>query len=154
MTPEGRTGIVVTPSRHSVDETVERRQGMLRAKGITLFALIDHSGEAERVGITMRPTRLLIFGSSRAGTPLMLAAPSIAIDLPLTILVWEDGQGKAGCLTTARRIYRNVTAFHTSFYPISPEQDSYLPTRASSGHPSGQSGSSWRSARAGALRQM
>jgi uncharacterized protein (DUF302 family) len=93
MTPENRTGIVVTPSRHSVDETVERLQGMLKAKGITLFALIDHSGEAKRVGIEMRPTKLLIFGSPKAGTPLMLAAPSIAIDLPLKILVWEDGQG-------------------------------------------------------------
>jgi uncharacterized protein (DUF302 family) len=94
MTPVGRSGIVVTPSRHSVDETVERLQGMLRAKGITLFALIDHSGEAERVGIKMPPTKLLIFGSPKAGTPLMLAAPSIAIDLPLKILVWEDGQGQ------------------------------------------------------------
>jgi uncharacterized protein (DUF302 family) len=95
MTPVERSGIVVTPSRHSVDETVERLHGMLRAKGITLFALIDHGGEAERVGIKMRPTKLLIFGSPKAGTPLMLAAPSIAIDLPLKILVWEDGQGKS-----------------------------------------------------------
>ena len=94
MSPMGRSGIVVTPSRHSVDETVERLQGMLRAKGITLFALIDHSGEAERVGIKMRPTKLLIFGNPKAGTPLMMAAPSTAIDLPLKILVWEDGQGK------------------------------------------------------------
>jgi uncharacterized protein (DUF302 family) len=94
MTSVERSGIVVTPSRHSVDETVERLQGMLRAKGIALFALIDHSGEAERVGIEMRPTKLLVFGSPKAGTPLMLAAPSIALDLPLKILVWEDGQGK------------------------------------------------------------
>jgi uncharacterized protein (DUF302 family) len=93
MTPENRTGIVVTPSRHSVDETVERLQGILKAKGITLFALIDHSGEAKQVGIDMRPTKLLIFGSPKAGTPLMLAAPSIALDLPLKILVWEDGRG-------------------------------------------------------------
>jgi uncharacterized protein (DUF302 family) len=94
MTPVERSGIVVTPSRHSVDETVERLQEMLQAKGITLFALIDHSGEAKRVGIDMRPTKLLIFGSPKAGTPLMLAAPSIALDLPLKILIWEDGQGK------------------------------------------------------------
>jgi uncharacterized protein (DUF302 family) len=94
MTSEGRSGMVVTPSRHSVDETVERLKGMLRAKAITLFALIDHSGEAERVGIQMHPTKLLIFGDPRAGTPLMLAAPTIAIDLPLKILVWEDGQGR------------------------------------------------------------
>src|SRR5580693_593882 len=94
MTSEGPSGMVVTPSRHSVDETVERLKGMLKAKAITLFALIDHSGEAARVGIQMHPTKLLIFGDPRAGTPLMLAAPTIAIDLPLKILVWEDGQGR------------------------------------------------------------
>ncbi|HKE22741.1 MAG TPA: DUF302 domain-containing protein [Bryobacteraceae bacterium] len=87
-------GIVSIPSSHSVDETVRRVQDILQAKGITLFALIDHSGEAEKVGIKMRPTKLLIFGSPKAGTPLMLAAPTIAIDLPLKILVWEDAQGK------------------------------------------------------------
>src|SRR5262249_39160348 len=66
----------------------------LEAKGVTLFALVDHSGEAAKAGMTMRPTKLLIFGSPRAGTPLMLAAPSIAIDLPLKILVSEDSNGK------------------------------------------------------------
>ena len=78
----------------SVGETVFRLKGVLELKGIKLFAVIDHSGEAEKVGMKMRPTKLLIFGSPKAGTPLMLAAPSIAIDLPLKILVWEDGQGK------------------------------------------------------------
>jgi uncharacterized protein (DUF302 family) len=73
---------------------VEKLKGILQAKGVVLFALVDHSGEAEKVGLKMRPTKLLIFGSPRAGTPLMLAAPSIAIDLPLKILVWEDGEGK------------------------------------------------------------
>jgi uncharacterized protein (DUF302 family) len=87
-------GIIDKPTSHSVDETVEKLKGMLRDKGITLFALIDHSGEAEKVGIKMRPTKLLIFGSPKAGTPLMLAAPSSAIDLPLKILIWEDAQGK------------------------------------------------------------
>jgi uncharacterized protein (DUF302 family) len=87
-------GIIDTPSNHSVDQTVEKLKGILRAKGVTLFALIDHSGEAEKVGMKMRPTKLLIFGSPKAGTPLMLATPSIAIDLPLKILVWEDGNGK------------------------------------------------------------
>jgi uncharacterized protein (DUF302 family)/uncharacterized membrane protein YidH (DUF202 family) len=81
-------------SNHSVDQTVEKLKNILQSKGITLFALVDHSGEAERVGMKMRPTKLLIFGSPKAGTPLMLAAPSIAIDLPLKILVWEDSQGK------------------------------------------------------------
>ena len=87
-------GIVSKPSNHSVDQTVENLKNILQSKGITLFALIDHSGEAEKVGMKMPPTKLLIFGSPKAGTPLMLAAPSIAIDLPLKILVWEDGQGK------------------------------------------------------------
>jgi uncharacterized protein (DUF302 family) len=86
--------IVDIPSNHSVDETVERLKSILESKRITLFALIDHSGEAEKVGMKMRPTKLLIFGSPKAGTPLMLAVPSIAIDLPLKILVWEDAQGK------------------------------------------------------------
>jgi len=66
----------------------------LAAKGVALFALVDHGGEAEKVGMKMPPTKLLIFGNPKAGTPLMLAAPSVAIDLPLKILVWEDGQGK------------------------------------------------------------
>jgi uncharacterized protein (DUF302 family) len=87
-------GIVNKPSNRSVDETVEKLKNILQSKGITLFALIDHSGEAEKVGMKMPPTKLLIFGSPKAGTPLMLAAPSIAIDLPLKILVWEDGPGK------------------------------------------------------------
>src|SRR5215471_7045567 len=89
-----KNGIVEVPTNHSVDETVERVKSILESKGITLFALIDHSGEAEKVGLKMPPTKLLIFGSPKAGTPLMLAAPSIAIDLPLKILVWQDGQGK------------------------------------------------------------
>src|SRR5271154_3990949 len=87
-------GIVNQPSNHSVDQTVEKLQEILQSKGITLFALIDHSGEAAKVGMKMLPTKLLIFGNPKAGTPLMLAAPSIAIDLPLKILVWEDAQGK------------------------------------------------------------
>jgi uncharacterized protein (DUF302 family)/uncharacterized membrane protein YidH (DUF202 family) len=90
----GGKGIIDKASKHSVDETVEKLKNILQSKGITLFALVDHSGEAEKVGMNMRPTKLLIFGSPKAGTPLMLAAPSIAIDLPLKILVWEDGQGK------------------------------------------------------------
>jgi uncharacterized protein (DUF302 family) len=82
------------PSNHSVDQTVEKIKGILQQKGVTLFALVDHSGEAKKAGMEMRPTKLLIFGSPKAGTPVMLAAPGIAIDLPLKILVWEDGQGK------------------------------------------------------------
>ena len=94
MTVNRGRGIIDTPSNHSVDETVERLKGILQAKGVTLFALVDHSGEAEKVGMKMSPTKLLIFGSPKAGTPVMLAAPSSAIDLPLKILIWEDAQGK------------------------------------------------------------
>ena len=94
MTPNRGRGIIDTPSNHSVDETVEKLKGILQARGVTLFALVDHSGEAEKVGMKMRPTKLLIFGNPKAGTPVMLAAPSSAIDLPLKILVWEDAQGK------------------------------------------------------------
>ena len=94
MTATPAKGIVDIASRHSVHETVEKLKNILEAKGVTLFALIDHSGEAEKVGLKMPPTKLLIFGSPKAGTPLMLASPSIAIDLPLKILIWEDSGGK------------------------------------------------------------
>ena len=87
-------GIVTIPSNHAVDETVARLKGILEQKGVTLFALVDHSGEAAKAGMTMPNTKLLIFGSPRAGTPVMLAAPSIAIDLPLKILIREDEEGK------------------------------------------------------------
>jgi uncharacterized protein (DUF302 family)/uncharacterized membrane protein YidH (DUF202 family) len=94
MSPVTTKGIVNKLSNHSVEQTVDKLENILQAKGVTLFALVDHSGEAEKVGMKMRPTKLLIFGSPKAGTPLMLAAPTIAIDLPLKILVWEDGEGK------------------------------------------------------------
>ena len=87
-------GIVKIPSHHSVDETVDKLKTILKSKGVTLFALVDHSGEAEKVGMKMPPTKLLIFGNPKSGTPLMLAAPSAALDLPLKILVAEDSQGK------------------------------------------------------------
>ena len=87
-------GIITQPSQHSVDRTVERLTVQLQAKGVTLFALVDHSGEAAKVGMKLPPTKLVIFGNPKAGTPLMLAAPSVAIDLPLKILVCEDAQGK------------------------------------------------------------
>jgi uncharacterized protein (DUF302 family) len=87
-------GIVKIPSHHSVDETVDKLKIILRSKGVKHFALIDHSGEAERTGLKMPPTKLLIFGNPKGGTPLMLAAPSVSIDLPLKILVAEDSQGK------------------------------------------------------------
>jgi uncharacterized protein (DUF302 family) len=88
------SGIVDLPSRYSVPETLARLQSILKEKGVTVFALIDHSGEAAKVGLEMRPTQLLIFGSPKAGTPLMVAAPSVAIDLPLKALAWQDAEGK------------------------------------------------------------
>jgi uncharacterized protein (DUF302 family) len=94
MAASANNGIVNKPSKRSVEQTVEALTNILKSKGIAVFALIDHSGEAEKVGLKMRPTKLLIFGNPKAGTPLMLASPSIAIDLPLKLLVWEDGQGK------------------------------------------------------------
>ncbi len=90
----GDKGIIEIPSNHSVDQTVEKLKGILVAKGVALFALVDHSGEAEKAGMKMPNTKLLIFGNPKAGTPVMLAAPSIAIDLPLKILVREDSGGK------------------------------------------------------------
>ncbi|HWD98459.1 MAG TPA: DUF302 domain-containing protein [Bryobacteraceae bacterium] len=86
-------GIVTIASRHSVDQTVKRLEDLLQTKGIRLFAVIDHSGEAERAGMRMNATKLVIFGNPKAGTPVMLAAPGIALDLPLKILVWADANG-------------------------------------------------------------
>jgi uncharacterized protein (DUF302 family) len=90
-----KKSIVDIRSAHSVDDTVEKLKGILQSKGVAVFAVVDHSGEAAKVGLKMPNTKLVIFGSPKAGTPLMLAAPSIAIDLPLKILVWEDAQGQA-----------------------------------------------------------
>ena len=87
-------GLVVVASKYSVDDTVTRLQAAFREKGMQIFAVIDHSGEAEKIGMKMPPTKVVIFGSPRGGTPLMLAAPSLAIDLPLKALVAEDTNGK------------------------------------------------------------
>lgn len=87
------SGFVSQRSQHSVDATVARLKTILDAKGVMLFALVDHSGEAKKAGLEMRPTKLLIFGNPAAGTPVMLVSPTIAIDLPLKILVWEDAEG-------------------------------------------------------------
>jgi uncharacterized protein (DUF302 family) len=86
-------GIIQIVSNHTVEETVRRLREILDSKGVKLFALVDHGGEGASAGMSMPPTMLLIFGSPRAGTPLMLAAPSIAIDLPLKALVSEDADG-------------------------------------------------------------
>ncbi len=87
-------GLQTIASAHSVEETIAKLRALLKAKQIAEFALIDHSGEAAKVGLTMPATRVLIFGNPKAGTPLMLAAPSVAIDLPLKLLVREDADGR------------------------------------------------------------
>ena len=93
MNPHPDNGLTILHSPHSVDTAVTTLTGILAAKGIKLFALVDHSGEAARVGLTMRPTKLLLFGDPKAGTPVMLAAPTSAIDLPLKILVAQAEDG-------------------------------------------------------------
>jgi len=87
-------GLVHLRSPYSVPETLKRLESVLHARNFTVFARVDHSGEAEKVGLTMHPTQLIIFGSPKAGTPLMVASPTLAIDLPLKALAWEDGNGQ------------------------------------------------------------
>ena len=87
-------GMVYVPSKYSMDETCQRLESLVKSRGLTVFALIDFSGDAAKVGLRMRPTQLLIFGNPKSGTPLMIASPSIALDLPLKALAWEDAQGK------------------------------------------------------------
>ena len=87
-------GMIHLNSAHSVSETLARLEAIVQSKGIPILALIDHSGDAARAGLEMHPTKLLIFGNAKAGTPLMIASPTLAIDLPLKALVWEDADGK------------------------------------------------------------
>jgi uncharacterized protein (DUF302 family) len=94
MEPNPDAGILTLESRHSVENTVLKLAELLRVKGVKVFAVVDHSGEAEKAGLVMPATRLVIFGNPKGGTPIMVAAPSAAIDLPLKILVAEDGAGK------------------------------------------------------------
>src|ERR1700686_4996471 len=92
--PSNENGLIHVTSPRSVPETLKNLQTILETRGLKVFALVDHSGEAEKAGLKMRPTQLLIFGSPKAGTPLMVAAPSLAIDFPLKALAWQDEQGK------------------------------------------------------------
>jgi uncharacterized protein (DUF302 family) len=94
MMAEAAAGLVTLKSAHSVEETVARIRAVLQAKQIREFALIDHSGEAEKAGLLMPKTQVVIFGNPKGGTPLMLAAPSVAIDLPLKLLVREAAEGQ------------------------------------------------------------
>ena len=90
----GPEGLIRKPSRYSVPETMDRMITVLRSRGMTVFARIDHAAEAEKAGLKLRPTQLLIFGNPKGGTPLMAAAPTVAIDLPFKALAWEDADGK------------------------------------------------------------
>jgi len=93
MTSPSDTGVTHLRSPYSVANALQRLEAVITAKGLTIFARIDHSGEAEKVGLTMLPTKLLLFGSPKSGTPLMIASPTLAIDLPLKALVWQDTEG-------------------------------------------------------------
>jgi len=114
MATSAENGIVRIPGNHPVDETVAKLEGILQAKGVKLFVVVDHSGEAANAGLKMPNTKLLIFGNPKAGTPLMLAAPNVALDFPLKLLVAEDGGGKTW-------ISYNSTAFLQSRHGIPPE---------------------------------
>jgi uncharacterized protein (DUF302 family) len=88
-------GLRILPTQHSVADTLARIESLARARGLTVFARIDFSADAARSGLTLRPTGLVILGSPKAGTPLMIANPTVAIDLPLKVLAWEDADGRA-----------------------------------------------------------
>ena len=100
-TPLSVEGIVTRPSPFSVEETLERLQEIIRSRNLTLFAHIDHSGEARRVGLTMQETHVLIFGNPKGGTPLMIASPLLALDLPLKVLVWQSADNRVWVSTTS-----------------------------------------------------
>jgi len=94
MSTETPDGLRVLPSKHSVAQVLQRVQSLARARGLTVFAQIDFSGDAERSGLTLRPTGLVILGNPKGGTPLIVAAPTVAVDLPLKILVWQDEEDR------------------------------------------------------------
>jgi uncharacterized protein (DUF302 family) len=107
-------GIVTRPSPFSVQETLERLQAVIRARNLTLFAHIDHSGGAKQVGLTMRETHVLIFGNPKGGTPLMIAAPQLALELPLKCLVWQDDEQRVWVSSTS-------PAYLSSRFDLPPE---------------------------------
>ena len=110
--PPADTGLVTVPSAHDVASTVERLKALLAQKGIELFAHVDHAAGAEKVGLSLRPTQVLIFGNPKAGTPLMQSRQSIGLDLPLRVLVWEDEEGKPWL--TYRRVEELARRHHVT----------------------------------------
>jgi uncharacterized protein (DUF302 family) len=131
MSVSAGEGITTRACRQSLEETLGRLEAMLRANGVTIFAMVDHSGEAAKVGMTMRPTKFLIFGHPKAGTPLMIASPSVAIDLPLKILLWEDGDGRRGSATTLPATCRSGTSSRRSCSRTSRSSRGWPSERAS-----------------------
>ena len=111
-------GIIQQRSNHSVDDTMQRLLELMHAKGITLFAMVDHSGEAEKVGLKMLPTKLAIFGNPRGGTGVMLAAPTSALDLPLKILVWEDAEGAVWLSFNSAEFLQNRHGIPAEFHGL------------------------------------
>src|SRR5260370_11242374 len=107
-------GMTSQSSPYGVDETLRRIEQVLHNRGVTLFAQFDHSGEAAKVGLAMQPAQVLVFGSPKAGTPLMVASPLIALDLPLRILVWQDESGQVW-------VSYNQPAFFAQRYNIPPD---------------------------------
>src|SRR5690242_15374073 len=87
-------GLISFPSRYTVPETIKKLRAAIESHNMSIFAFVDHSGEAEKVGMRLPPTQLLIFGNPKGGTPLMQASPTLAIDLPLKALAWQDDSGK------------------------------------------------------------
>jgi uncharacterized protein (DUF302 family) len=112
--PGADDGIITKASPHSVGDTLARLERLLKAKNLTLFAVVDHSGEAERVGQHLPDTKLVIFGSPAAGTPVMVASPLSALDLPLKILIQEDDQGAAS-------VSYNAPAYLAARYHLTDE---------------------------------
>ena len=94
MTTRPENGMVHLSTQHSASETLERLKSAVTSRGLAILAEIDHSGDAAKVGLKMQPAQLLIFGNPKAGTPLMVASPTAALDLPLKALVWQDAEGK------------------------------------------------------------
>ncbi len=100
-TPPSAEGILTIPSPFSVAETLQRFQEAIRSRNLHLFAHIDHSGEAQRVGLKMQAAHVLIFGNPKGGTPLMIASPLLALELPLKVLVWQSGDNQVWVSSTS-----------------------------------------------------
>jgi uncharacterized protein (DUF302 family) len=105
-TPPSVEGIVSRPSPFAVGEAVERLRAAIHSRNLTLFAHIDHSGEARRVGLTMQEAHVLIFGNPKGGTPLMIASPLMALDLPLKVLIWQSADSQVWVSTTSTAYLR------------------------------------------------